>query len=69
MADPGEGGGEQGAKGATGGEGTTTPSAPEELVAPIKPAQPVLGESLYSDYASKQLDGSCGPLVKGYSDC
>jgi hypothetical protein len=64
MADLGETGGSKGA-----GEGTTTASAPEELVAPIKPAQPVLGESLYSDYASKQLDGSCGPLVKGYSDC
>jgi len=71
MADLGEGGAPppSGNGGETGGEGTTTASAPEELVAPIKPAQPVLGESLYSDYASKQLDGSCGPLVKGYSDC
>jgi hypothetical protein len=55
--------------GETGGEGTTTASAPEELVAPIKPAQPALGSHIFADDVALNLDGSCGDDVDDYGDC
>ena len=47
-----------------------TPST-EKLVAPIKPAQPVLGSVLPQgeDFPSLQLEGSCGDDIKDYGSC
>ena len=61
----------------TGGDGgsetTETPStdgipSDEQLVAPIKPAQPILGGNIFEN-DTLNLDGSCGDDVDDYGNC